>query len=63
MLKGVADIHVRNQSGKLVVQLRGKTPRGQSVIKGIIPLTGLELTSKNLKAELPAILSLQVIEN
>lgn len=57
MLKGVADVHVRKQRGKLVVQMRGKTPRGHSVIKGTIPLTGSELTAKNLKAELPALLS------
>lgn len=62
MLKGVADVHVRRQHGQLVVQLRGKTSRGQSVIKGTILGLGSELTAKNLKAQLPELLSQQILD-
>lgn len=52
MAKGIAQVVVRRQRGKLNVQGLGQTPRGQSYIKKSVVIEAATMADKNFKAEL-----------
>lgn len=52
MTVGIAQIHVKRQRGKLVVQGMGQTPRGQKYIKRSEDIAAPKMTDKEFKAEL-----------
>ena len=49
-----ATIIVRRSRGKLTVFATGRTGRGQSFIKGSVPLEAKSMTDKNFKREMVA---------
>ena len=54
MTVGIAQIHVKRQRGKLVVQGMGQTPKGQKYIKASEELSVSNIGDKDFKAQMSA---------
>lgn len=54
MAKGIAQVQVKRQRGKLNVQALGETPRGQRYLKKSIAIDAPKMGDKKFKEQLPA---------